>query len=145
MKLKPRKIKEEDKIKCLDTLYTAISCLKSRDDIKSFLRDLLTESERIMVGRRILIAQRLLQDQTYDQIMQEMKVGPDTIMRVHRWLEDENKGYEKAIKELEKIIKSRRGGSEFSDYYQSGPFAELKRRYPAYYWLSDLLDKLNNK
>ena len=144
MRVKPRKLKEEDKIKSLDALYTSISSLKTRDDIKSFLRDLLTEGERIMIGRRILIAQRLLNDEPYDQIMKEMKVGPDTITRVDRWLSDQNKGYEKAVQELEKTIKSRRK-SEFRDYYPSGPFANLKRRYPAYFLLNSIVEALNKK
>ena len=144
MRVKPRKLKEEDKIKSLDALYTSISVLKTRDDIKNFLRDLLTEGERIMIGRRILIAQRLLDDEPYNQIMREMKVGPDTITRVDRWLSDQNFGYEKAIQELKKVIKSRKKNG-FSDYYPSGPFADLKRRYPAYFLLNNLIDALNKK
>ena len=144
MRVKPRKLKEEDRIKSLDALYTSISALKTRDDIKSFLRDLLTEGERIMIGRRILIAQRLLRDEPYNQIMREMKVGPDTITRVDKWLSDQNLGYEKAIHALEKAFKSRKK-SEFKDYYPSGPFANLKRRYPAYFLLSNLMEALNKK
>ena len=144
MRVKPRKLKEEAKIKSLDALYTSIYALKTKDDIKSFLRDLLTEGERIMIGRRILIAQRLLRDEPYDQIMKEMKVGPDTITRVDKWLSDQNRGYEKAFLGLEKVIKSRKG-SGFRDYHPSGPFADLKRRYPAYYLLSNLMEALNKK
>ncbi len=144
MRVKPRKLKEEDRLKSLDALYTSISALKTRDDIKNFLRDLLTEGERIMIGRRILIAQRLLDDEPYNQIMREMKVGPDTITRVDRWLSDQNLGYEKAIQELKKVIKSRKK-NEFSDYHPSGPFADLKRRYPAYFLLNNLIDALNKK
>lgn len=102
MKVRPRKIEHRDKIRYLDALYTAMSSFSSKEGIKSFLDDLLTESERVMIGRRVLIAQRLLKDQPYNQIMKEMKVGPDTIMRVHRWLGGDNKGYEKAVYELNK-------------------------------------------
>ena len=144
MKVKPRKLKEQDKTKSLDALYTSVSSLKTRDDIKNFLRALLTEGERIMIGRRILIAQRLLNNQSYDQIIKEMKVGPDTITRVDRWLSDQNKGYEKAIKELEKVNKNRKK-KEFRDYYPSGPFADLKRRYPAYFLLNNIVEALNKK
>jgi len=144
MKVKPRKLNNEEKIKSLDALYTSISALKSREDIKNFLRDLLTEGERIMIGRRILIAQRLLKDEPYNQIMKEMRVGPDTIARVDKWLSDQNKGYEKAVSELDKIIKSRRK-SEFKDYHPSGPFADLKRRYPGYFLLNNIFDSLKKK
>ncbi|MEK7645891.1 MAG: Trp family transcriptional regulator [Patescibacteria group bacterium] len=83
MKVKSRSVEQKDKIEYLDILYTAVESLSSREEIKDFLRDVLTESERIMIGRRIMIARRLLDGQLYDQIMKEMKVGPDTIMRVH--------------------------------------------------------------
>ena len=91
----------------LDILYTAVSSLNSREEVKKFLRDLLTESERIMMGRRIIIAQRLLEDKSYLEIKRELGVGMDTIIRVHRWLEDDIDGYEKVVKKLEKVFESR--------------------------------------
>ena len=143
MKLQPRKIDKNDKIKYLDVLYTAVSSLSSKEEIKNFLKDLLTESERIMLGRRILIAQKLLEGQSYQQIMDEMKVGPDTIMRVHRWLEDDRGGYEKAIKELEKTFKSRI--TRRHDHFPATSFGQLKKKYPMHFFLFNLFDDLNKK
>ena len=143
MKVRPRKISNQDRIKYLDILYTAIGSLKSREEIKQFLRDLLTESERLMIGRRIVIAQKLLQDHSYNQIMKEMKVGPDTIMRVHRWLEDENDGYEKVIKNLEKVLEARQ--SKRKEFYDPYSFKGLKRKYPLHFLLFNLFDKLKER
>ena len=143
MKVLPRKVKKEDKIKYLDALYTAIASLKSRDEVKSFLRDLLTESERIMIGRRILVAQKLLQEQSYIQIKQELGVGMDTIMRVQRWLEDENYGYEDTIKKLEKVLESRQ--KKIDKYHDPYSFEGLKRRYPMHFLLFNLFDDLKKK
>jgi len=140
MKVKPRKVNREDKIKYIDSLYTAISSLKSREEIKNFLKDLLTESERIMIGRRILVAQMLLEDRSYDQIIRELHVGADTIIRVQRWLEDESDGYEKAIAGLKKELRSRKrmiGRSGLAPY----SFAWLKGKYPLHFFLFNLLDK----
>lgn len=144
MKIQPRKISNQDRIKYLDALYTAVESLKSREEIKSFLRDLLTESERIMIGRRIIIAKRLLDNQLYEQIMREMKVGPDTIMRVHRWLEDDNDGYERVVKKLEKVLESRekKRDKAYADPYS---FEGLKQRYPLHFLLFNLFDKLKEK
>lgn len=141
MKLKPIKVKKEDKIKYLDFLYTAIASLKSRDEIKNFLKDLLTESERIMIGRRILIAQRLLEDKSYDQIIEELHVGIDTITRVHRWLEDESDGYEKAIKNLKKELFSRKLKAE-KPPLDPFSFAWLKKKYPLHFFLFNLIDRV---
>ena len=144
MKVRPRKISNHDRMKYLDALYTAIESLKSREETKSFLRDLLTESERIMIGRRIIIAQKLLKDQSYEQIMREMKVGPDTIMRVHRWLEDENNSYEKVIKQLEKTFESRQKSIK-KEFYDTDSFKSLKRRYLLHFFLFNLFDKLKEE
>ncbi|MEK7076053.1 MAG: YerC/YecD family TrpR-related protein [Patescibacteria group bacterium] len=147
MKVKSRKLDNKDRMIYLEALYTAISTLKSREEIKGFLRDLLTSSERIMLGRRILIAKKLLEGKLYSEIVEEMKVGMDTIMRVHRWLEDENKnrGYEKVIKDLEKVFKVREDKiSKYKDY-PATEFGRLKRRYPLHFFLFNLFDELNGK
>lgn len=107
MRVRARDLTKQDKIKFLDALYTAASVLKSREDIKNFLRDLLTESERIMLGKRITVAKELLKGKSYDEIIKELKVGADTIAKIDRWLNDELRGYEKAIEGAEEIYKKR--------------------------------------
>ncbi len=142
MKVRARNLKGKEKMKYLDTLYTSIETLKTREEVKNFLRNLLTESERIMLGRRLIIAQMLLDGKTYAEIMDELKVGIDTINRVHQWLDDENGGYEKAITGIGKIFKGRR---KVSDYYDSSMFGQLKRRYPLHFLLFNIFDELNKK
>lgn len=137
-------MKEEDRIRCLDTLYTAMASLRSREEIKKFLKDLLTESEKIMIGRRILIAQKLLQDKSYDEIIKEMGVGVDTIIRVHRWLGDGSDGYEKAIKGLEKVFQQRQDRVRQEPALR-GSFTWLRRRYPLHFLLFNLFAELKNK
>jgi uncharacterized protein YerC len=139
MKVKYKKLTKEDRIKCLDALYTAIGCLKSRDDIKLFLRDLLTSSERIMIGRRIIIAQMLIDGYSHRNIAGEIGVGMDTIFRVQRWLTDDKKGYEKTIEKFNRELKKR---NKSNAYLMSGSFADIKKRYKGYYWLDDLLEEL---
>ena len=144
MKIRSRKINKEEKIEYLDALYTAVESLGSREEVKNFLRDLLTEGERIMVGRRIIIAKRLLNEEPYEQIIREMRVGGDTITRVHRWLEDDVHGYEKVVKKLERVLESRQ---EKRNRANVDPFSfqGLKKRYPLHFFLFNLFDKLNQK
>ena len=142
MKVRPRKLGGKDRMRYLDTLYTTVSTLKSREEVKNFLRDLLTESERVMVGRRILIAQMLLKEKPYDEIIRELKVGKDTIMRVHRWLEDETEGYEKAVKELEKVLNDRQKKLEKNrKYVDPFSFEGLRKRYPLHFFLFNLFSQ----
>lgn len=139
MKVKAEKLNNKQRDKFLDALYACASSLKSQKEIKYFIRDFLTESEKIMIGRRILIVQRLLYKQPRDQIIREMGVGLDTIYKIQNWLNPE--GYKNRIKKLNKS--TNKTNSKFKDYYPSGPFADIKRRYKSHYLLSNLLKELN--
>ena len=144
MKLKSKTIEEGEKNKFLDALYTCAGGLRSQKEIKSFLRDFLTESEKIMIGRRLLIAQRLLARHSYDRIVREMNVGLDTVYKINRWLNHGFMGHNKIFRELKRATKfKKKPNLGFKDYHPSGPFADLKRRYKSYYWLSNLLEEIN--
>lgn len=127
MKVRPDSIEERERIRYLDALYTAASSVRGRIDMKAFLRDLLTPSERIMLGRRISIARMLLAGISYGDIIDELRVGKDTVHRVHRWLLDQYPGYEKAINGLEYEL-GRRESSRNID--RNAFIAKMKRKYP---------------
>ncbi|MBI2065059.1 MAG: hypothetical protein HYT62_03355 [Candidatus Yanofskybacteria bacterium] len=144
MKIKSGVLNDKEKDKFIDMLYVGVGKLKSQKDIKHFLRDFLTESEKIMIGRRMLIAQRLLYRQPYDQIVREMGVGLDTIYKIRNWLNSGPGGHKDIIPKLKNTRRLRKKiNSGFRDYYVSGPFAELRKRYRSHYWLADLLEELN--
>ncbi len=130
MKVRAKHLTKQQKIETLDALYTAVSTLKSRGEMKMFLRDLLTESERIMLGRRIIIARRIIAGDTDRQISRELGVGLDTIARVSKWLDDQFPGYEKALSRMhtELIMRKRKSAPV-------GSFAFMKQRYPLHYLL----------
>lgn len=104
MKVQMRQLSNKERIEILDTLYTAAGTIRGRDAMKLFLRDLLTPSERVMLGRRLMIARRLLAGESTVKIAADLKVGRDTIWRVQKWLNDELQGYEKAVINLEKEL-----------------------------------------
>lgn len=131
MKVKAEKLSDKEMMRTLDALYTAAGSVQGRQAMKVFLRDLLTKSERIMLGRRIIIARELLDGKTYDDIMADMKVGPDTIFKVGRWLEDQMPGYERAIEGMKKEFRKR---DEKRLYAQSMLF-RFKKKYPLYFLL----------
>ena len=144
MKFVNEKIKSNIRSKCLDALYAALDLAKERNEVKSFVNDILTEGEKIMVGRRILIAKRLLTGKPHREIVAEMGVGLDTVYRVKRWLGGRHKGYEKVVEKIRRAVRpSAKRQSEFRDYYPTSGLAEIRRRYKSYYWLSDLLDEMN--
>ena len=134
MKRKAKELTKDERIRTLDALYTAASSVKGRDAVKLFLRDLLTESERIMLGRRVLIARMLLAGQGYNDIAEELKVGKDTISKVDRWLQDQAPGYETAIaglkKEYERRVEKKEWRKAYADQSWSGLIALYKKKYP---------------
>ena len=131
MKVKIQKLSEKEVMRTLDNLYTATSSLRGREAIKLFLRDLLTPSERIMLGRRIIIARKLLSGESYREISESLKVGHDTIIRVHKWLSDQMPGYEQAIEGLEKEFNKR----QEKKLYATSTLYRLKKKYPLHFLL----------
>jgi uncharacterized protein YerC len=131
MKRRLKDLTKEETIVTLDTLYTASSSIKGRDAMKLFLRDLLTPSERIMLGRRIIIARMLMAGNSYSQIGKRLHVGYATVRRVHKWLEDQFPGFENSIKEMEKEFDRRAGKVSTGNSL----VARLKKKYPLHFLL----------
>ncbi|OGC80969.1 hypothetical protein A2943_01775 [Candidatus Adlerbacteria bacterium RIFCSPLOWO2_01_FULL_51_16] len=135
MKRRSRELSDKERIETLDALYTATAAMQGRDAMKLFLRDLLTQSERIMLGRRIVIARRLLSGEGPTHIAADMKVGYDTIYRVQRWLEDQLPGYEQAIREMEKEYQKRKQKGIDKKLYATNALYRLKKKYPLHFLL----------
>ena len=142
MKKKVTDLSDKERMQTLDALYTAAGTVRGREAMKLFLRDLLTESERIMLGRRILIARKLLSGASYGEIGGELKVGFDTIGRIQKWLHDQMPGYERAIEEMENEFEKRRERSRMTPdgkvdryLYATSALYRLKKKYPLHFLL----------
>jgi uncharacterized protein YerC len=131
MKKRMSDLSEQEKIHTLDALYTAASRVRGRGPMKLFLRDLLTESERVMLGRRIIIARLLLQGETLDSIRERTGAGFNTISRVQVWLRDQLPGYEAAITGLESELNRRSAHAR----QETSMIGRLKKRYPLHFLL----------
>ncbi len=131
MKKRMSDLSKEEQIRTLDALYTAVSSVRTRNAMKEFLRDLLTPSERVMLGRRILIARLLLHGETYDAIRERTGAGPATIGRVRTWLQDQLPGYETAIAGMEQEFEKRNQKKA----YATKVLTRLKKRYPLHFLL----------
>jgi uncharacterized protein YerC len=135
MKVRAKELPDKYRIEILDTLYTAAGTVRGRQAMKLFLRDLLTESERIMLGRRIMIARKLLAGESHRAIEAQLGVGKDTIWRVQRWLLDQMPGYEQVIAGLEKDLKDRQKQHEHKKLYATSALYRLKKKYPLHFLL----------
>lgn len=135
MRRKVKELSDKERIETLDALYTAASTVQGREAMKLFLRDLLTPSERIMLGRRILIARKLIGGTTYDEIARELKTGKDTVLKVSRWLDDQLPGYERVIASMEAEFKKRKERSVSKKLYATSALYRLKKKYPLHFLL----------
>lgn len=129
----------QERNKLLNELYTLIVSLKTKEQIISFFKDLLTPSEAVMLARRIQIAKMLLNGDNYEEIRRKLKIGIGTITRVQRWLKAGFGGYTKA---LEKVIKReeaeirREENIEADKHIDPNSLEGLAHRYPLYWGLT---------
>lgn len=98
----------KQKIEFLNLLWAIVASLQNRKEVKNFFKDLLSETESIMLARRILIAKKLLEGESYDDIIKKLKVGNSTVATVHRWLISGFGGYQKALWRF-KVAEKRQG------------------------------------
>lgn len=82
----------------MDKFCETLARLKTRSAIRNFLKDLLNRQERAMLVRRLLIAEMLIDGYTYEEIMNRLHCGPNTVARVERWLHFGRGGYSQAVR-----------------------------------------------
>jgi len=96
-KYKAEKISYKDQDRLMDMFCNVLADLKTKEAVRDFLKDLLNRQERIMLIRRLLIAEMLEEGKTYREIIKKLSCGSPTIARVERWLNFGRMGYKHAI------------------------------------------------
>lgn len=99
-KIIPSKISKSEREKLKSLLCTKIAKFKSGKQVMNFMEDLLTESELVMIVRRLQIAKMLLEEASYWQIRNELGASHDTIKTVRAKLDQGKGGYLNFIKNL---------------------------------------------
>lgn len=89
--------KTEDKL--LDSLQTVLGNL-SKEDGKEFMFSLLSETERLMLAKRLGIIVLLKEKVPESQIAIALHVTRETVARMHNYLALKEKGYNIALKKL---------------------------------------------
>lgn len=140
-RVQPKTIPPKERMKLLDELWIMIALLETRGEVKSFFKDLLSETEAVMIARRIQIAKLLLQGKSYEQIAQQLHASHLTIAGIQRWLQGGFGGYEKLVPRLEKELQ-RREMSHRKKVREKTPYTKewLKKRYPLQFLLLNFID-----
>ncbi len=141
------KLPKEERIKLVGEFYDAMSCVKNREEARSFFRDLLSFDEIAMLVRRIQVALLLIAGYGYRDIEKALNVGGDKIINVQRSLQRHGEGYRLMIQRLRKIVKEKekrenKRQRELGNGYPS--LQSLKKRYPMHFLLFNLVDEIGD-
>ena len=121
--------------------YDVIDSLKDRTEIRFFFKSLLTPEEIATLMRRVEIAVLLSADYNYKKISKILGVGNNKISNVQRALQQDDNGYKIIIKRLMKNRKKRLIKREKKNNKKDlSPISVVKKKYPAYFLLDNLLD-----
>ena len=100
----PKSLSKKELYSFLDEFWTMIAGLETKDEVKNFFRDLLSETEALMLARRIRIAKLLLRGTSYEDIIEALHTSEGTIALVHRWLQSGFGGYTNVLPRLEQEL-----------------------------------------
>ena len=91
----------------IQRFWDAITLLEERQEVISFLQDLLTPTEIRMLAKRLQIADMLAKGYKYEDIRNYASVTVQTISSVNNKLNFGNDGFIKVLRKLEKIDQKR--------------------------------------
>lgn len=122
----------------LNNFWNLVTLLKNKEQVRDFLKDLLTHTEMKMFAKRIQVAKMLFEGYSYQAIRNYVKVTDSTIARINNMLEVGGEGLRTAItylQEIEKDIDKER--------MKIGP--DLKSRYGIYFLPEKLIDEAGKR
>jgi len=86
-------LKADKAEKNLDTFFSAILSLTSKDECDKFFEDIFTAQELIDIPQRLEVALLLMEDKTYQEVREISGASNSTITRVNRCLKFGRGGY----------------------------------------------------
>ena len=142
-KFNPYSLSKDQRKKLLNEFFMVMALLKDYNEMRKFLTELLSESEQIMLVRRLQIAKMLLEGAKYEEIRIELGVGYENINKVKKWLDAGGSGYLKAIERLEKK-QLRREVRQVSDEVKYNPFSfyNIRKKYGLGDWPGELTKEI---
>lgn len=107
---KPKvEIKDKEYYKDIHFLYEIINTFKMVDELKLFLKDILTKSELRMLKRRWHVANLLMRGLDIRSAANESKTSTQTVIRIKQILQDGQGGLKLAIERMnEKIVEEKK-------------------------------------
>lgn len=122
----------------INNFWNLITLLENKDQVASFLKDLLTHTEMKMFAKRIQIAKMLLDGYGYRAIRNYVKVSDTTIATINNKLQIGGEGLKTAIGYLKKVEKD-------IEKERLRIVPDLKKQYGAYFLLDKVADETGKK
>jgi len=88
-----------------DMFLTTITSLSTPASVNSFIEDLLSPTEQIMLGKRLAIAYMIQKGYTQRKIVDTLKVSIATVGKISLSMKKPNNGYSMVISHMLKIQK----------------------------------------
>lgn len=82
--------------------YEAILKIETLEEAENFFADIATDKEIDDFSDRLNVANKLLENKTYETITQETKISSATIARINRAITYGNGGYKTILNRLKK-------------------------------------------
>ena len=117
--------------------WGTLATMKKREDLVDFLDALLTQSEEVMLARRIRIAKLLLTGMSQLEIAQKLKVGLATVQTVDRSLRKNFSSYRPVLSSLYEQVRKKKCEGKALTFPES--FTSLRKKYPLHFLLLNLL------
>jgi TrpR-related protein YerC/YecD len=122
----------------LNNFWSVVTLLEDKEQVKDFLKSLLTHTEMKMLAKRIQIAKMLLEEYKYKDIRGYVRVTDPTISRISNILENNGKGLKIAIKYLQKIETE-------ADQKRMNISSSIKKKYSIYFLPEKILAHTQSK
>lgn len=122
----------------INNFWNLITLLENKDQVASFLKDLLTHTEMKMFAKRIQIAKMLLEGYDYRAIRGYVKVSDATIATISNKIETGREGLKTAIRFLKGVEKSIE-----EERLRITP--DLKKIYGTYFLPEKIIEKASGK
>lgn len=140
---KPQFIPTKERQKLLREFWTTLALLETVEEIKNFLKDLLSETEAIMLARRLRIARLIYAGWSYEKIEKELHTSASTIAAVHSWLDGGFGGYIQGLAKLKKELNRQEALQERHERTRDPLSLEhLKKKYPMHFMLFNIADDI---
>ena len=138
MRKKLEKMKSAEKAATEAALSAVLKRLNNNAD--HFISSLLTERERLTIGRRVLIANLIISGYTQMEINQRLSVSPNTYSKIKRWLDDALPDFQ-TTNEIERARLNAKYKVKVQ-YPDPLTFAALRKKYPLDFLLFNLSKEL---